>query len=84
MKLKKLRSKTALIQVEREEKSKGGVYYPDDSVVREVAKVIQVADDVELFKVGDKILFKTWATNRYSIDGEEFSIIDEIHCDGVL
>lgn len=84
MKLKKLRSKTALIQVEKEEKSKMGVYYPDDNIAREVAKVIQLADDVTLFQKGDKILFKTWATNRYEIDGEKFCIIDEQYVDGVL
>lgn len=82
--LKALRNGTALIQVEKEEKSKSGVYYPDDNIVREVAKVIQVAEDITLFKKGDRILFKTWAVNRYEIDSEKFSIINEEHCDGVL
>lgn len=84
MKLKKLRSKTALIQVVKTEKSSVGVYFADENIAKEVAKVIQVADDITEFKVGDKILFKTWAPNYYKVDGEEFAILDEEHFDGVL
>ena len=82
--LKKLRSKTALIKIETEEKSSNGIYYPEDNVAREIAEVIQVADDITLFQKGDKIIFKTWATNRYEFGGEKFSIIDEQYVDGVI
>lgn len=84
MKLQKLRSKTILIQVEKTAKSAVGVYYADENIAKEVAKVLQVADDVKEIKVGDRILFKTWAPSYYKIDGEEFAILSEDHWDGTL
>lgn len=84
MKLKKLRSHTALIEVEKTAKSSSGVFYAESNIVNEVAKVLQVADDVENFKKGDRILFKSWAVNSYKVDGEEFAIIEDDKYDAVL
>lgn len=84
MKLKKLREGTALIKIEKEEKSQSGVYYAQENIANEVAKVLQVADGVTAFKVGDRILFKTWAVNHYKINDEEFAILNEEHYDGTL
>lgn len=84
MKLKKLRSKTLFIHVEKTTKSAVGVYYADDNIAKEVGKVLQVADDVDGINVGDRILFKTWAPSYYKIDGEEFAILNEEHYDGTL
>lgn len=84
MKLKKMRSKTALISVEKADKTHSGVYIADQNNITEIATVLQISDDITSFSVGDRILFKSWSINRYKVDGEEFAILDEEHFDGVL
>lgn len=84
MKLQKLPATKVLIKVEREQKTNSGVFVPDSSNVKEVAKVIQVGKEVTFCKEGDSVLFKTWALSNYKINDEEFSIIDEEHIDGIL
>lgn len=84
MKLKKLRNGTVLITIEKQEKTTSGVFIPDTTNAREVASIIQVADDVEEYNVGDRVLFKTWAPNIYKIDSDEFAILNTEHIDGVL
>lgn len=84
MKLSKLPPKSALIKVEKTEKTSSGVYMAQDNIAKEVAKVLQIGEEVKQFKVGDRILFKTWAARYYKIDGEEFAILDEQHYDGTL
>lgn len=84
MKLKNLRSKTALVKVEKTEKTSSGVFIAQDNIIREVATVLQIADDITEFKVGDRILFKSWALRSYKINDEEFAILDEKNYDGTL
>lgn len=84
MKLKKLPANKALIQIEKTEKTKTGVYIPDDTHISEVALVLQVGEDVTQFRAGDRILFKSWAPSYYKIGDDEFAILDEEHYDGVL
>jgi len=83
MKLQKLRKGAVLITIEKQEKTHSGVFIPDTSNAKEVATIIQVSDDVKDYKVGDRVLFKTWAPNVYKIDGDEFAILSAEHIDGV-
>lgn len=84
MKIKSLRSHTALIEIEKKKKSESGVFYAESTHINESAKVLKIANDVTDFKEGDRILFKAWAVNKYEVDGQEFAIIDDDKYDAVL
>jgi co-chaperonin GroES (HSP10) len=71
----------ALIQHEKEEKTKGGLILPENvshkgtmalGVVKAVGKSKRV-------KVGDRVFFRKMAVNELEIDGQEFSLIDTKH-----
>ena len=82
MKLKYLPDGKLLIQEKKEKKSSSGVFYAQENSV-ESAKVLQTGEGVKA-KVGDMVLFKTWAPNHYQIGGEEYAIIDEKYVDAIL
>lgn len=84
MKLKKLPDNSALIQIEKTEKTATGVFLAAENIAKEVAKVLQIGKNVTQFSVGDRILFKTWAARYYKINDEEFAILDEKNYDGTL
>lgn len=84
MLIKKLPEYKALIKIEKTEKTKTGVYIPDDTNITEVATVLQIGEGITQFKVGDKILFKSWAPSYYKIGDDEFAILDVEHWDGTL
>ena len=73
----KLAPKHVLIEVAKIEKSDSGVFLPDDNFISEKAKVIQVASDVTFCKKGDTILFKSYAPDYFTEEGDEFAIIEE-------
>lgn len=84
MKLKKVPEHSAVIKIIKSDKSEGGIYVIDYNNIKEKAEVIQIGSGVTKFKVGDTILFKSWAVNNYKIDGHEFAIMKEEFYDGIL
>jgi chaperonin GroES len=87
MKLKPLGDKVVIEVLESEEKSAGGLYLPDSAKKKpQTGKVIAVGDGKILddgsrakmnVKVGDKVLFSKYGGNEVTVDGEEYTILDE-------
>jgi chaperonin GroES len=69
------------------EKTAGGIYLPDAAQKKpQEGKVIAVGDGRTLdngernkltVKVGDRVLFSKYGGNEVTLDGEEYTILDE-------
>lgn len=67
-----------LIEVEKFEKTKNGIIIPDDKMVKERAVVLAVGKGVKNYKVGDVILYKSWAVDIVEIsEDESYTFIEE-------
>lgn len=87
MKLKPLADKVVIEPLESDEKSAGGLYLPDSAKKKpQTGKVIAVGDGKILddgtrakmnVKVGDKVLFSKYGGNEVTVDGDEYTILDE-------
>ena len=87
MKLKPLGDKVVVQLTEQEEKTASGIYLPDSAKKKpQEGKVIAIGDGRVLetgernklsVKVGDKVLFSKYGGNEVTVDGEEFTILDE-------
>lgn len=72
------RADKILVEVE-ELKPKGGIILARDDLVIERATVISVGPDVKEIKVGDKVLYKTWALDTVEIGDEKYPFLSEEH-----
>ena len=87
MKLKPLGDKVVVQLTEQEEKTASGIYLPDSAKKKpQEGKVIATGDGRVLetgernklsVKVGDRVLFSKYGGNEVTVDGEEFTILDE-------
>jgi chaperonin GroES len=87
MSLKPLGDKVVVELVEAEEKTASGLYLPDSAKKKPTeGKVIatgngRVLDNGErnslTVKVGDKVLFSRYGGNEVSVEGKDFTILDE-------
>ncbi|MBX7132513.1 MAG: co-chaperone GroES [Fimbriimonadaceae bacterium] len=87
MKLKPLGDKVVVQLTEQEEKTASGIYLPDSAKKKpQEGKVIAIGDGRVLetgernklsVKVGDRVLFSKYGGNEVTVDGEEFTILDE-------
>lgn len=87
MKLKPLGDKVVVQLTEQEEKTASGIYLPDSAKKKpQEGKVIAIGDGRVLetgernklsVKVGDKVLFSKYGGNEVTVDGEDFTILDE-------
>lgn len=87
MKLKPLGDKVVIELLEQEDKSAGGLYLPDSAKKKpQTGKVIAVGDGRILddgsrakmnVKVGDKVIFSKYGGNDVTLDGDEYTILDE-------
>jgi chaperonin GroES len=85
--LKPLGDKVVVQVVEQEEKTASGIYLPDTAKKKpQEGKVIatgtgRVLDNGERNKltvsVGDRVLFSKYGGNDVTIDGQEYTILDE-------
>lgn len=85
--LKPLGDKVVVQLVEAEEKTASGIYLPDSAKKKPTeGKVISVGDGRTLdsgeknkltVKVGDRVLFSKYGGNEVTVDGEDFTILDE-------
>lgn len=92
--LRPLGDKVVVRVVEQEEKTASGIYLPDTAKKKpqegEVVAVGQgrVLDNGErnklTVKAGDRVLFSKYGGNEVTIDGEEFTILDEDQIYAVL
>jgi chaperonin GroES len=85
--LKPLGDKVVVQVTEQEDKTASGIYLPDTAKKKpQEGKVIAVGDGRVLdngernrisVKVGDRVLFSKYGGNEVTIDGEEYTILDE-------
>jgi chaperonin GroES len=85
--LKPLGDKVVVQLTEQEEKTASGIYLPDSAKKKpQEGKVIavgagRVLDSGErntlTVKVGDRVLFSKYGGNEVTIDGQEYTILDE-------
>ncbi len=86
-KLKPLGDKVVVQLTEQEEKTASGIYLPDSAKKKPTeGKVIAVGGGRVLdsgernsltVKVGDRVLFSKYGGNEVTIDGEDYTILDE-------
>lgn len=85
--IKPLGDKVVVQVTESEEKTASGIYLPDTAKKKpQEGKVIAVGNGRILdngernqltVKVGDRVLFSKYGGNEVTIDGEEYTILDE-------
>jgi len=86
-KLKPLGDKVVVQLVEQEEKTASGIYLPDTAKKKPTeGKIIAVGEGRVLdngdrnkltVKVGDRVLFSKYGGNEVSVDGQDYTILDE-------
>lgn len=75
--IKPLGDRVVAVREEVQKKTTSGLYLPDNTQEKSVvAKVISVGPAATI-KVGDKILYKDYATNEFKLDGVDYLIIRE-------
>jgi len=85
--LKPLGDKVVVQLVEQEEKTASGIYLPDSAKKKpQEGKIIaigggRVLDSGErnslTVKVGDRVLFSKYGGNEVTVDGQDYTILDE-------
>lgn len=76
--IKPLSDRVVAVRVEAQNKTASGIYLPDTAKEKPVVAVIEaVGPDVRALKVGNKIVYKEYATTDLKIDGKEYLIIKE-------
>jgi len=86
-KLKPLGDKVVVELVEQEDKTASGIYLPDSAKKKpQTGKVIAIGNGRILdngknnnlsVKAGDKVLFSKYGGNEVTIDGHDYTILDE-------
>lgn len=75
--IKPLGDRVVAVREEVQTKTASGLYLPDNAQEKPViAKVVAVGPSANL-KVGDKILYKDYATTEVKVEGVEYLIIRE-------
>lgn len=94
MKFKPLQDRILVKRVESETKSAGGIIIPDNAQEKpQEGEVLAVGNGKKLssgelqtpdVKIGDKVVFSTYAGTALKIDGEELLVLKEDDIFGVL
>ena len=92
--LKPLGDKVVVQVVEQDEKTASGIYLPDTAKKKpQEGKVVAVGQGRVLdngqrntltVKVGDRVLFSKYGGNEVTLDGQEYTILDEDQIYAVL
>ncbi len=92
--LKPLGDKIVVQLIEAEDKTASGIYLPDSAKKKPTeGKVIAVGNGRVLdngerntltVKVGDKVLFSKYGGNEVTLDGQDYTILDEDQVYAVL
>lgn len=85
--LKPLGDKVVVQLVEQEEKTASGIYLPDSAKKKpQEGKIVAVGGGRVLdsgerntlsVKVGDRVLFSKYGGNEVTVDGQDYTILDE-------
>ncbi len=74
--LKPLKDRLLVSFLDQEEKTAGGIIIPETAKERpQKGKVEAIGSEVEDVKVGDIIMFKTYAPDNIKIEGKEYGIL---------
>jgi chaperonin GroES len=74
--LKPLKDRLLVCFLEGEEKTAGGIIIPETAKERpQKGKVEAIGKEVEEIKVGNVVMFKTYAPDNIKIDGTEYGIL---------
>jgi chaperonin GroES len=83
--LKPLKDRLLVSYLEKEEKTAGGIIIPDSAKERpQKGKVEAIGKEVEEMKVGDVVMFKTYAPDNIKIDGTEYGILKQEDVMGIV
>jgi chaperonin GroES len=87
MKVVPLNDKVLVKRLEAEQKTAGGLLLPDTALEKpRQGKVLSLGEGKRLengtrssfqVKVGDRVLFSSWAGNEVTIDGEDYLLMTE-------
>lgn len=86
MKLKPLFDKVVIKELKEEETNKNGIFLPSAAKEKQdIATVVAVGNGgvvdgkkVDMVvKIGDKVLFSKYAGSKFTIDGEEVTVISQ-------
>jgi chaperonin GroES len=93
-KLTPLGDKVVVQAIEAEDKTASGIYLPDSAKKKpQEGKVIAVGNGRVLdngernkltVKIGDKVIFSKYGGNEVTVDGEDYTILDEDQIYAVL
>ena len=76
--IKPLAKRVVAIREEAQTKTASGIYLPDTAKEKPVIAVVKaVGPDVKTLKIGDRIVYKEYATTDLKIDGKDFLIVKE-------
>jgi chaperonin GroES len=76
--IKPLANRVVAIREEAQTKTASGIYLPDTAKEKPVIAVVKaVGPDVKTLKIGDRIVYKEYATTDLKIDGKDFLIVKE-------
>lgn len=76
--IKPLADRLLAVREQAQTKTASGLYLPDSSKEKPViANVVAIGPDVKTLKVGDKIVYKEYATTELKVDATEYLIVKE-------
>jgi chaperonin GroES len=76
--IKPLADRVVAVREQAQTKTASGIYLPEASKEKPVlAKVTAVGPDVKTLKVGDRIVYKEYATTELKVDGTEYLLVKE-------
>lgn len=88
MELKPVKANILVRVIEREQKTRGGIYIPATAkdakrnpIVEVIAMGPEAKEELPMIEVGDTLLTGKWHCERVSVDGTDYGIIQP---DGVL
>lgn len=76
--IKPLADRLLAVREQAQTKTASGLYLPDSSKEKPViASVVAIGPDVKTLKVGDRIVYKEYATTELKVDTQEYLIVKE-------
>lgn len=76
--IKPLADRVVAVREEASTKTASGIYLPDTAKEKPVvANIVAIGPDVKQVKIGDKIVYKEYATTDLKIDNQEYLIIKQ-------
>lgn len=76
--IKPLADRVVAVREVAQTKTASGIYLPEAAKEKPVmAKVVAVGPEVKTLKIGDRIVYKEYATTDLKVDGTEYLVVKE-------